>query len=127
VLSRSLDLSWTLHAVLEVLRQWGCMSKGMVSLVDQDTGEPMISALYEGRFAPFSSVYYRTIGRAKVLSALYFARNRLWIVPRVADGPCFFDKLGVYDPQLPFIGVLIRIVGMEGLWVSSQRSPTRSG
>jgi|GEM_PF-2006535 len=111
VLSRSLDLSRTLRAVLEVLHQQGRMSKSMVSLVDQDTGELMISALYENKVAPFAAVRYRS-GEGVIGTIL--ARNRPWIVPRVADEPRFLDKLGVYDPQLPFIGVPIR-VGTEGV------------
>ncbi|WP_133511485.1 nif-specific transcriptional activator NifA [Candidatus Thiosymbion oneisti] len=110
VLSRSLDLSQTLRAVLEVLHRRGRMRKGMVSLVDQDTGELMVSALHAGDAAPFAAVRYQS-GEGVIGSIL--ERNRPWIVSRVADEPRFLNKLGVYDPQLPFIGVPIRI-GTEG-------------
>jgi Nif-specific regulatory protein len=109
VLSRSLMLSQTLTEVLEVLHQHGRLSKGMVTL-DGETGELLVSALHEDGVAPFESVRYRpgegVIGRI-------LERNRPWVVPRVADEPHFLDKLGVYDPDLPFIGVPIRI-GEEG-------------
>ena len=36
------------------------------------------------------------------------------LISRVAEEPHFLDKLGLYDPQLPFIGVPIR-VGEEGV------------
>jgi len=110
VLSRSLMLSQTLTEVLEVLHQHGGLSKGMVSLVDRETGELLVSALHEEGVAPFESVRYQpgegVIGRI-------LERNRPWVVPRVADEPRFLDRLGVYDPDLPFIGVPIRI-GEEG-------------
>ena len=111
VLSRSLNLSQTLREVVEVLHQRGRLSKGMVSLVDRETGDLMVSALHEGGVAPFESVRYQAgegvIGRI-------LERNRSWVVSRVAEEPHFLDKLGVYDPQLPFIGVPIRI-GEEGV------------
>jgi Nif-specific regulatory protein len=111
VLSRSLMLSQTLTEVLEVLHQQGRLSKGMVSLVDRETGDLLVSALHEDGVAPFESVRYQpgegVIGRI-------LERNRSWVVPRVAGEPRFLDKLGVYDPELPFIGVPIRI-GEEGV------------
>jgi len=110
VLSRSLMLSQTLTEVLEVLHEHGRLSKGMVSLVDRETGELLVSALQENGVAPFESVRYQPgegiIGR--ILEG-----NRPWVVPRVADEPRFLDKLRIYDPDLPFIGVPIRI-GDEG-------------
>jgi Nif-specific regulatory protein len=110
VLSRSLDLHQTLREVLEVLHLRGRLSKGMVSLVDPETGELLVSALHEDGVAALESVRYRPgegiIGRI-------LERNRPWVISRVADEPRFLDRLGVYDPQLPFIGVPIRI-GEEG-------------
>jgi Nif-specific regulatory protein len=111
VLSRSLDLSETLREVLAVLQKCGRLSKGMVSLVDPQSGELRVSALQEGGAAPFETVRYQPgegiIGR--ILS-----RNQPWVVPRVGDEPRFLDRLGLYDPDLPFIGVPIRIGG-EGV------------
>jgi Nif-specific regulatory protein len=110
VLSRSLDLSATLHEVLEVLHQRGGMRKGMVSLVDRETGDLLVSALHENEVEPLRSVRYQpgegVIGRI-------LERNRPWIVECLADEPRFLDRLRLYDPKLPFIGVPIRI-GEEG-------------
>ena len=59
---------------------------------------------------PFEAVRYRpgegVIGRI-------LERNETWILPRVGDETRFLDRLGVYNPDLPFIGVPIRI-GAEG-------------
>jgi Nif-specific regulatory protein len=86
------------------------MSKGMVSLVDSDTGDLRVSGLLEDGAAPFETIRYQpgegVIGRILEL-------NEPWIVPRLAAEPRFLDRLGIYDPQLPFIGVPIRL-GDEG-------------
>ena len=58
VLSRSLDLNQTLREVLGVLHQRGRLCKGMVSLVDQETGDLLVSAVHEDGVAPFRSVWY---------------------------------------------------------------------
>jgi Nif-specific regulatory protein len=110
VLSRSLDLSQTLREVMGVLRRCGRMSKGMVSLVDSETGELRVSALQEDGAAPFETVRYRP-GEGVIGSIL--ERNQPWILPRLGDEPRFLDRLRIYDPGLPFIGVPIRL-GTEG-------------
>ena len=106
VLSRSLQLSQTLTEVLQVLHQHEGLSKGMVSLVDRETGDLLVSALHENGVAPFESVRYQP---GEGIVGRILERNRPWVVPRVADEPRFLDKLRIYDPKLPFIGVPIRI------------------
>jgi Nif-specific regulatory protein len=105
VLSRSLNLNQTLREVLGVLHRRGRLCKGMVSLVDQETGELLVSALHEDGVAPFRSVRYQP---GEGIVGRILERNQPWVIPRVADEPRFLDKLGVYDPKLPFIGVPIR-------------------
>ena len=55
VLSRSLDFKQTLREVLEVLQQLGGLSHGMFCLVDGDTGDLLVSALYGEDAGPFES------------------------------------------------------------------------
>ena len=110
VLSRSLNLRETLREVLTLLNDRNRLSYGMVCLVDQETGELLVSALHDAVPLPFEAVRYRpgegVIGRI-------LERNETWILPRVGDETRFLDRLGVYNPDLPFIGVPIRI-GEEG-------------
>ena len=110
VLSRSLNLRETLREVLTLLNDRNRLSYGMVCLVDQETGELLVSALHNAVPLPFEAVRYRpgegVIGR--ILEC-----NETWILPRVGDETRFLDRLGVYNPDLPFIGVPIRI-GEEG-------------
>jgi len=110
VLSRSLNLRQTLGEVLAVLHRHGRLCKGMVSLVEPETGDLAVSALYEDLVSPVRSVRYLP---GEGIVGRILERNRPWVVPRVGDEPDFLDRLGVYDPGLPFIGVPIR-VGEEG-------------
>jgi Nif-specific regulatory protein len=122
VLSRSLDLNQTLREVLDVLHRMGRLCKGMVSLVDEETGDLLVSVVHEDRVAPFEPVRYQSgegvIGR--ILKG-----NRPWVVPRVADEPRFLGKLGVYDPRLPFIGVPIRVGEGSPVGVIGAQPPVR--
>jgi Nif-specific regulatory protein len=110
VLSRSLNLRETLCEVLRVLHERNRLHYGLVCLMDAETGELLVSALHNAQPMPFASVRYRSgegvIGR--ILEC-----NETWIVPRLGDEPRFLDRLNLYDRDLPFIGVPIRI-GEEG-------------
>jgi Nif-specific regulatory protein len=124
VLSRSLNLNQTLREVLEVLHRRGRLSKGMVSLVDEETGDLLVAALHEDGVAPFESVRYQpgegVLGRI-------LERNEPWVVSRVTDEPRFLDKLRIYDPQLPFIGVPIRIGDGGAVGVFAAQPPSHDG
>ncbi|AGA90071.1 Nif-specific regulatory protein [Thioflavicoccus mobilis 8321] len=110
ILSRSLNLRETLCELLKVLHDHGRLRYGMVSLVDTESGDLLVSALHDSASDTFTTVRYRPgegiIGRI-------LERNEPWILPRVGDEPRFLDRLSLYDPNLPFIGVPIR-VGEEG-------------
>jgi Nif-specific regulatory protein len=106
VLSHSLNFRETLRGVLKILNDIGGLHYGMVCLVDEETGDLLVSGMHEQDAKPFKSVRYRP-GEGVVGTIL--ERDEPWIVPRIGDEPRFLDRLGVYDPDLPFIGVPIRI------------------
>jgi Nif-specific regulatory protein len=106
VLSCSLDLRETMQGVLKVLHEQGSLSYGMVSLVDEETGELLVSALHDERTRPMESVRYRP--DEGIVGAILSSAEPI-IVRRIADEPRFLDRLGVYKPDLPFIGVPINI------------------
>ena len=106
VLSRSLNLRQTLREVLRVLHDRGRLCNGLVSLLDADSGELLISALHNDEAAPFEAVSYR---RGEGIIGGILERNAPWILPRVDEEPRFLDRLNLYRPDLPFIGVPIRI------------------
>jgi Nif-specific regulatory protein len=106
VLSRSLDLRETMQGVLKVLHEQGSLSYGMISLVDEETGELLVSALHDDRTRPIESVRYRP--DEGIVGAILSSAEPI-IVRRIADEPRFLDRLGVYKADLPFIGVPINI------------------
>jgi Nif-specific regulatory protein len=125
VLSRSLDLRQTLREVLRVLHEHGRLCYGMVSLLDEESGELLISALHNAEGAePFQTVRYQpgegVIGRI-------LEKNRTWILPRVEDEPRFLDRLNLYRADLPFIGVPIRIGGEAAVGVFAAQPPVMDG
>ncbi|KHD07851.1 ATPase AAA [Candidatus Thiomargarita nelsonii] len=105
VLSRSLKLQDTLQSLLQVLHDYAGMQHGMVTLRDHK-GELSISAVYRGdRQAP-SKVRYRP-GEGIVGTILQTGQPL--IIERIADEPRFLDRLSLYDPKLPFIGIPIHL------------------
>ncbi|WP_295581120.1 nif-specific transcriptional activator NifA [uncultured Lamprocystis sp.] len=121
VLSRSLDLRQTLREVLRVLHDRGRLCYGLVSLLDEESGDLMISALHNSDDAdPFESVTYRpgegVIGRI-------LEQNQSCVLPRVGDEPRFLDRLNLYRPDLPFIGVPIRIGEGRAVGVFAAQPP----
>ncbi len=123
VLSRSLDLRETLCEVLRVLHDHGCLCHGMVTLVDEESGDLLVSALQDDETDALETVRYRP-GEGVVGRIL--ERNEPWILPRVGDEPRFLDRLSLYDPGLPFIGVPIRL-GDEGAVGVLAAQPPQAG
>ncbi len=129
VLNQSLDFRETLAAVLEVLHDYAKLDHGMLSLLDEETGELFISALHKQDPNPFESVRYKP-GEGMLGSIMSLAEPL--IIPRLGDDQRFLDRLGVYDADLPFIGVPITIdkdpIGvltaqpMEPEWITNKCS-----
>jgi Nif-specific regulatory protein len=120
VLSRSLDFKQTLREVLNVLHQLGGLRYGMFCLVDEETGDLLISALHGESAEPFESVRYAP-GEGVVGSILMEGESR--ILPRLGDEPKFLDRVGLFRPELPFIGVPILIGNEQRVGVFAAQPP----
>ncbi|WP_223116292.1 nif-specific transcriptional activator NifA [Nitrincola alkalisediminis] len=104
VLSKSLNLQETLSKVMEVLDDRVGLERGLVGLVSPEQGELVIYALCgvpdlapgDIRYQPGEGVVGEVMRRGSSL-----------ILNRITDDPRFLGRLGVYDPQRPFIGVPI--------------------
>ncbi|MES9980188.1 MAG: nif-specific transcriptional activator NifA [Candidatus Thiodiazotropha sp. 6PLUC5] len=105
VLSRSLDFRETLTEVLSRLSDTAKLRHGMICLQDDTSGELFVTALHENP-APFNTVRYKP-GEG-VVGAIMASGEPL-VVRRISDEDRFLDRLGVYDPELPFVGVPILI------------------
>ncbi|MGD2117377.1 MAG: nif-specific transcriptional activator NifA [Chromatiales bacterium] len=105
VLSRSLDFRQTLTEVLKTLNDTGNMRHGMISLIDENSGDLIVIALHESP-TPANVVRYKP-GEG-VLGAIMESGQPL-VLQRISDEDRFLDRLRVYDHALPFIGVPINI------------------
>ena len=121
VLGRSLDLQETLREVLKILNDSGRLRAGMVSLLDNETGELMVSALHAESSPSIRNVSYRP---GEGIVGIIMSRAEPLVVERISDEPRFVGKLGVYDTALPFIGVPVVIGGTNPVGVIAAQPPT---
>lgn len=103
VLSRSLHFRESLTEVLKVLDQRGNLSHGMISLLDQNSGNLMMVALHKNP-SPTNEVHYQP-GEGIVGEIL--KSDSSVVINRISDDARFLDRLNVYNHELPFIGVPI--------------------
>jgi len=106
VLSHSLNLKETLTAVLRVLHDGVGMERGMVSLVEPETGELQVSVAHGLDRIFIEEIRYRP-GEGVV--GMILEEGEPIAVERIADEPRFLGKLALYDPECGFVGVPIRI------------------
>ncbi len=122
VLSQSLELKETLTAVLELLHDRGSLYNGMVCLQEQESRDLLVYAAHDPdnelnsaavRYQPGEGLVGEVVNRARSL-----------VVPRLADEPRFLGRLGVYNRDLPFIGVPIFIDENEIVGVFVAQPPS---
>ncbi len=110
VLSRLFKLQDTLQQLLQVLHEQAGMQRGMVSLLDPERGELLVSAVHGHDMGQDREIRYQAgegiIGRI-------LERGELVVLRRIGDEPRFLDRLQLYDRELPFIGAPI-CVGEQG-------------
>ncbi|MCX8086628.1 MAG: nif-specific transcriptional activator NifA [Rhodocyclaceae bacterium] len=109
VLSRSLDYRQTLRDVLGALAEAG-LSRGLISVADPESGELAVTALHGFDAAAFAPVRYQ-IGEGVLGLALEVGETI--VVENVGRDPRFLNRLGIYDPALPFIAAPITAGGRQ--------------
>ncbi len=105
VLSRSLNLHDTLDGVLQKLHDYAGMLHGVVTLRGEG-GELTINAVYAADKDSPPHFSYRP-GEGIIGSV--FEANRTLVIRRAGEHPRFLGRLGLYDPELPFIGVPVAL------------------
>jgi len=106
ILSSPSSLGETLDQVLQALHEHGELHRGMVSLVDPDSGALLVNAIH-GRSTLSASEPIRYLPGEGVLG-MVLERGEKVVLPRLADEPRFLDRLRLYDRELPLISVPIR-------------------
>lgn len=108
LLSRSFDFRQTLREVLRAFEITGGLTRGMISVVDPETGELAVHAVHGMDDAEYEPVRYQP---GEGLIGLILEENRTLMLKAVKDEPRFLNRLGIYEPDLPFIAVPINVGG----------------
>ncbi|NWG30404.1 MAG: nif-specific transcriptional activator NifA [Rhodocyclaceae bacterium] len=109
VLSRSLDYRQTLRDVLDAIAAAG-LSRGLVSVVDPDSGDLTVTAVHGLDAAAFAPVRYQA-GEGVLGVAL--EEGETVVVDCLGRDPRFLNRLGIYDPDLPFVAAPIAAGGRQ--------------
>lgn len=104
-LSSSLDFRETMSEVLKTLNDVGNMRHGMIGLLDEPSGDLLVTALHENP-KPFNLVRYKP---GEGIVSIIIESGKPLIIRSISDDDRFLDRLGVYDRELSFIGVPITI------------------
>src|SRR5574343_1601369 len=108
VLRRTLDVNQTLRDVLRVLHDEAGLCRGLLSVLDQESGKLAIHTIYSPDGLVEDDAKY---GPGEGIIGLVLERPRTIKLARVADEPRFLNRGAVYDPALPFIAVPIKAGG----------------
>ncbi len=106
VLSRSLNFHETLQSVLQVLQNTQKMTHGVVTLKDTASGALLVGAVLGQDEGMNDEVVYQP---GEGIFGAIAEEGKVVVLSRIADDPRFLNRLSLYDPELPFIGVPIRI------------------
>jgi len=108
ILSRSLDWAQTVRDVLEVLEDEVGLARGMVSVVDPDSGDLVVHAVHGAEMADAEPVRYQP---GEGILGVLLEDKRSIALPVAGRDPRFLNRLGIYDRNLPFIAAPINVGG----------------
>ncbi len=94
--------------MLEELENRVSLSRGIVTLLNPETGELILEAMIGQSGTELKPVDVRYRSGEGILGQI-IAGGETIVVSRIADEPRFIGRLGIYDPNLPFIAVPIRL------------------
>ena len=107
-LSRSLAFKDSLRDVLRVLHDEAGLIRGLISVVDPETGNLNIHTIYNPDGPDIDEAQY---GPGEGIIGLVLEKPRTIKLSRVADEPRFINRQNLYNPELPFIAVPIKVGG----------------
>ena len=121
VLSRSLAFNETLRDVLRVLHDEAGLSRGLISVVDPESGKLSIHTIYNPDGPDSDDAQY---GPGEGIIGLVLEKPRTIKLERVADEPRFLNRTQLYAPDLPFIAVPIKVGGdLKGVLAVQPEQP----
>ena len=102
VLNSTHDLHEKLQVVLEILHKRSGMRSGMITLKEIENNSMILSVVHTNGTGKFTEPvrYYPGEG----LMGAILDESCTIVVEKVSEEPRFLGRLGLYDPELPFIG-----------------------
>ncbi|WP_172202885.1 nif-specific transcriptional activator NifA [Niveibacterium sp. COAC-50] len=108
ILSRTLDVKQAPQEVLRVLEESAGLTRGMISVLDSDSGELVVNALQGVEAEDFEPVRYQA---GEGVLGLILEEGKTVALPSIASNPRFLNRLGIYERRLPFIAAPIHVGG----------------
>ena len=105
VLSRSLNLNETMREVLHILDREADIHQSVISLSDQENMGATVCVVH-GLHGPMPIVRYET---GEGLTGMVLARGQTISLERLSNEERFLDRLGIFNAELPFIAVPIKV------------------
>ena len=121
LLARALDAPQTLREVLRTLEISGHLSRGLIAIAHPESGDLSVHAVHGLDHDDFQAVCYRA---GEGLLGRIVESGRSCAIAQVGDDPCFLNRLGLYERELPFIAVPIRLGGtLQGVLAVQPDAP----
>ncbi|WP_157288536.1 nif-specific transcriptional activator NifA [Uliginosibacterium gangwonense] len=108
VLSRTLDVKQAPPEVLRVLDDSAGLTRGMISVLDPDSGDLVVNAVHGVEAQDFGPVRYQA---GEGVLGLILEEGKTVALPSIASNPRFLNRLGIYERRLPFIAAPIHVGG----------------
>ncbi len=97
------------------------LTRGLISVVDPDSGKLNIHTIYTPEGPILDDAQY---GPGEGVIGLVLEKLRTIKLARVADEPCFLNRQQVYDLELPFIAAPIKVGGdLKGVLAVQPEAP----
>ncbi|MDD5113677.1 MAG: nif-specific transcriptional activator NifA [Methylobacter sp.] len=108
VLNSTQDMHAKLQAVLEILHKRSGMRSGMITIREIENNSMIVSAVHSDGASKQLDQPVRYNPGEGLMGAILAAGSTI-VVDKVSEEPRFLGRLGLYDPELPFIGSPIYI------------------
>ncbi len=102
VLTSAHDLNAKLQAVLEMLHKRSGMRLGMITLREIESNSMIVSVVHAKDAGKFSDPVKYNPGEGLIGAIL--EEGSTIVIDKLSEEPRFLGRMGLYDPELPFIG-----------------------
>lgn len=107
VLNSTHDLHAKLQAVLEILHKRSGMRSGMITLREVESDSMIVSVVHTNDSGKFAEPVRYNPGEG--LMGAILDEGSTIVIERLSEEPRFLGRMGLYNPDLPFIGAPIYI------------------